>query len=377
MNRKTQQEIANQGGRHANVRIGVATVLKGESQWVQIFPAEREWYGWDGRGPYRLFNPQAVVEASKVASVLDKAMIDRDHARQLAPAGTPVAAAGWFKDYEAKDDGSIWGFAEWTNKGKAELAEKEYRFFSATFMIDQDTREILSITGGTITNTPNFQNMQALATGQQTQKPNPEKETELMKPELIALAKALGLDHEKHTEEQILAAAQKAQEDLAKMREDVASLAKELKISGDADIAAISKAAKTQIEEAAAKSKDADPNEYVPRSMYDELATRMDNMEKSSSDKAATDAVELAMKEGKIAPAQKDWAEGYAKQDLAGFKAFVEKQPQIIKPGETTASQKKDSEDGSLTAEDIAVAKQMGNDPEDLKPKKKDEGKAA
>ncbi len=193
-----------------------------------------------------------------------------------------------------------------------------------------------------------------------------------MKPEMIALAKALGLDPEKSSEEEILAAAQKNHESFVALQEDVASIKQIFKLDDDASIDKIQEAVKAAVEETASKEKPGvNPEEYVPREMYEELATRMDSIEKDTASKAASEAVASAIKAGKIAPAQKEWAEDYASTNLDGFNKFVEKQPVIVS-GETAAARQHADGHGGLTEQDIEVAKQLGVDPETLKDKKEE-----
>lgn len=348
----------------SGVEAAYASALQGADQWVQIFPAEKEWYGADGRGPYRMSNPEAIVKASMEAQRLQYARIDREHASMLAQPGTSVPAAGWFKEFAVRD-GAIWGRAEWTPRATEELASKEFRFFSAEFVVNKITREIECITGGTLTNSPNFRQMQALATAEKTPSSN-QKETDPMKKELIALAKALGLDPEKATEEEILVAAAQSRADLNKLQEDLASIRKALDLKDDARADAIIETAAAR-KKADSKGGTPDPKEFVPRQMYDELASRMDKFEKTAAQSAAEEVVATAMKDGKITPAMKGWAEGYAQRDMASFKAFLDKQPKIVDAEETAAAKRRESTHGGLTDADIEIAKQLGTDIEDLK----------
>ncbi len=372
---KNESQQKNETKKNQGEVTGFATALVVDGPWVQIFPAAAEWYGADGRGPYRMSNPQRVILQSRSDEFIRFSMIDRDHARQLAPAGTPVKAAGWFTEYEVREDGSVWGRVDWTPKGKSELDDREFRYFSPTFRFDKATREITVITGGSLTNTPNFREMQALASKEKTKTQTPSEENNPMKKELIALAKSLGLDPEASSEEEILAAARKSQEKMKKLEEDVASIKKLVKLDDDADIASVQNAVKDIAgkQETASATK-VDPEEYVPRKMYDELATRMDNFEKDVSQKNATETVASAIKDGKITPAQKEWAEDYARSNPDGFKKFLDKQPKIVGGNDETATAARFAEEnGGLTEADVEVAKQLGVDPDKLKDKKNKE----
>ena len=61
-----------------------------------------------------------------------------------------------------------------------------------------------------------------------------------------------------------------------------------------------------------------------------ETAKKLQEMEEKLAKRDADDAVTLALKCGKIAPAQKEWASAYALKDPAGFADFVKKAPQVV-----------------------------------------------
>ena len=54
---------------------------------------------------------------------------------------------------------------------------------------------------------------------------------------------------------------------------------------------------------------------------------RVKALEEKLADRDAEEAVELALKSGKITPAQRGWAKGYALKSPDGFKEFLEKAP--------------------------------------------------
>ncbi len=63
------------------------------------------------------------------------------------------------------------------------------------------------------------------------------------------------------------------------------------------------------------------------------LAAKVAALEEAQRKKDADEAVEKALKAGKITPAQKKWADEYAEKDLAGFNAYVEAAPQLVHLG--------------------------------------------
>ena len=60
------------------------------------------------------------------------------------------------------------------------------------------------------------------------------------------------------------------------------------------------------------------------------LAEELKALKQQNAEREANDAVILALKAGKITPAQKEWAKSYALSDPKGFGSFVEKAPQIV-----------------------------------------------
>ena len=79
------------------------------------------------------------------------------------------------------------------------------------------------------------------------------------------------------------------------------------------------------------------------------------------------EAVELALKSGKITPAQRDWAKGYALKSPEDFRQFMEKAPQVVPMGEIGGTEKlalKDKEPDEAT---LLVCKQLGISADDVK----------
>ena len=96
-------------------------------------------------------------------------------------------------------------------------------------------------------------------------------------------------------------------------------------------------------------------------------------LKQQNAQRDADEAVTLALRAGKITPAQKDWARSYALADPKGFDAFVEKAPQVVPMGEIdlggTVALKSDKPDEATTL----VCKQLGVSQEDLEKYGKEE----
>lgn len=139
--------------------------------------------------------------------------------------------------------------------------------------------------------------LQALGGARTGDKPDASKST---RDHLAAHAKAAGIGEDKSKEN-----------DMA----DLKNIAKVLGLSDDADeaaiVAAIGEAKKGGAELA-------------------ELRTEIGTFREERAVAAATTSVENAIKAKKLAPAQREWATAYARKDPEGFKAYVEKTPQIF-----------------------------------------------
>jgi phage I-like protein len=127
-------------------------------EWIQVIPAGPDIEALDGR-TFQNTDPAAIVAAFENHPI--DIPIDWEHATQRkAPKGEKAPAAGWIKRLEVRD-GSVWGRVDWTPQGAADLASKEYRYFSPAFGHNL-AGIILSLVSGGLTNEPAFV-MQAVA----------------------------------------------------------------------------------------------------------------------------------------------------------------------------------------------------------------------
>ncbi|MBE0529529.1 MAG: hypothetical protein IH626_01795 [Rhodospirillales bacterium] len=314
-------------------------------EWVHLMPLGSI-EARDGR-KWTLKDPQAVVAAS-AARGLD-AVVDYEHQTDLAEKnGQPAPAAGWIKEFQVRADG-IWGRVDWTTLGADRIRAKEYRYLSPTFLADKKTGEVKAILRAALTNNPAL-DLVALAT----------ERDDCMEELLKALAAALGLP-ENTTQETALAKVGDLVKSAKTAEETVAAIRTSLKVDATADATAIAKAIDTAVakaKEEAAKS-DVDPKAFVPRAEFDRVATQLTKMQTDLSADKATEAVEAAMREGKIAPASKDWAMAYAKKDAEGFADYVKGAPVVVTPG--GGGNPTPPKAGSpLTEDELATCRQLG-----------------
>lgn len=173
-------------------------VLENEGQvpeWIHLVPAGRI-ETFDGRGPYEISDPQAVIEASFAAR--GDIEIDVNHSTFLAASkGGEAPARGWITEMQARQDG-IWGKVRWTKEGARLVAEKAYRRISPVLDLSlEDSKRVVSIRNASLVNRQNLRGLTAL---------NFEKEERMSF--LEQLAALLGLDAGA-SEDQVTAAIKK------------------------------------------------------------------------------------------------------------------------------------------------------------------------
>jgi phage I-like protein len=147
---ETQDMIANELGVSGTIISEYSTA----PEWIELLPAG-DFAGRDGRGPFRLSNPAAVVTAT-VGLRMDAGLpIDYDHATDFAaPSGRPAPAAGWIRAIEVRD-GALWGRVEWTSHGRSAVVTREYRYISPVFEYSHDG-EVQRLLRAALTNNPNL-----------------------------------------------------------------------------------------------------------------------------------------------------------------------------------------------------------------------------
>ena len=312
-----------------------------DDDWMLLFAA-----GWgelaDGT-KYHVDKTAFGLVQTLIASRGNEIVFDYEHLT-LEKAKAP--AAGWIKELSWEDGVGIRARVEWTKTAAKHLEEKEYRYFSPVFMIRQRDLRVCGLHSVALTNTPKTKHLTPILAKLglvQT------KEEAMDRKELIA---ALGLS-EDATDADIMAAVAKLGIKLPEAEEKeilpkAVAAALELK-DGDgesvavASIHALKQAGKTGV------------------SLEDFNALKQE-----VADRKAGDAVAVAMAKGKVTPDQKDWALEYAKKDLEGFEVYAAKAPVVV-PVEALPGKTERAKDGELSDADLAVAKMMDVDPEDLK----------
>ncbi|NYZ12881.1 hypothetical protein HL658_09980 [Azospirillum sp. RWY-5-1] len=327
----------------------------GAPDWIKVAPLGTV-TGRDGRGPY-VWGDRAQAERIVAASLAYAAgsgagggqgidlMVDYNHAYDLAAMrGTGEApAAGWIKALEVRDDG-IWGRVDWTARAAAQIAGREYRYFSPTFEFDPATRTVTRIVRGGLVTHPNF-NLTALAAAG-----DPTDMDETLKaflkalglpettardaalasaarlasangPALTALAAAAGLDA---TADAAAVTARVVQ--LASARSGLDQVAAAVGLAAGAETPAVLAAV-------TARPATADPAKYVPMEQYLATAAALTALQKETAAAGADAAIDAAVTAGKITPATRDHFKAVYAANPAGWPALAAALPVIVPPG--------------------------------------------
>ncbi|MEL6477629.1 MAG: phage protease [Pseudomonadota bacterium] len=305
-------------------------------EWVQLTPKGPRLAGNDGR-TWTLPNPEAVVGAFNARG--DQVPIDLNHATHIkGPKGEDAPAVGWVQAMEVRD-GAIWGRVSWTDHGRQMLATQSYKFLSPAFHFEKAKGEVLRIVSAGLTNTPNLK--------------------------MVALNNAQGADTPAEQE--------------TPMALDAKKITDALKLQDGANTEQVVLAINTVQEKAAATP---DPAAFIPVETHQLALNRataaeakLAERDKAETETAINAAVDAAIADGKIAPANRAHflAMCSAEGGLDTFKAFVATAPKVVE-GTAALDGKTPGGAVALNATDQELAKALGmTEAEMLEQKKKEE----
>ena len=280
-------------------------------------------------------------------------VIDYEH-QTLSDVQAP--AAGWIKDLYPGED-ALMARVEWTKKGREYIANKEYRYLSPVVLVKKADQHAAVFHSAALTNTPAITGMFAIINSDALSI----EEEEEPRMELSALIELLGLE-EGTAEEDVL----KRIKELTQQAAEEGQGGQEGK-EGPAKEGTQLVANKTVLD-LLGLPEDARTEDVTARIMAFKagdsvLQRRGAGLEKQAASQKAEELVGLAMKDGKLSPAQKEWAVAYALSDPKGFAKFVEKAPVVVPMGKTAFAADERKQDGV----DWRILKNQGVTEEDLK----------
>jgi phage I-like protein len=298
--------------------------------WVELIPAGI-FHGRDGRGPFRLAEPAAVIAATEALKMQAGIPIDYDHATDFAaPEGRPAPAAGWIRELAARD-GAIWGRVDWTPRAAAAIRAREYRYISPVFQFDPAEGTVTRLLRAGLTNNPNLC-LTAIATAAHlTAAANKDG---IMDDFLDQLREALGLDDDASPE-------------------DIVDCVRALLAARDGD---------GNGDDTAASAASPDPARLVAVAEFQKALTELNAMRAERATEKAERLVDDAIRAGKLIPAQRAWATAYCAADAAGFRAFMARQPAVIAAGTELDGEppRREGRAGILSQAETAICAQLG-----------------
>ena len=339
---------------------------------IQIIP-----FGEDiptEKGPFTLDEEGAKAIILDFDAQKNDMVIDYEH-RTLS--GQEAPAAGWIKKLfavipasEEKDSGQagttkgqagmtekkapgIWAVVEWTDRAKQYLKNREYRYLSPVFLKRLSDNKVVRLINAALTNQPAIDGMEPIVNkGAET----PDESGDV--------GARLGAPAKQGKEERImkrllemLGLPETATED-----EAVAVIRTMLDTAAAAQVASKEVLAALGLTEGASAS-EVTGTIIAMKQSYEkapDLTKRVSELEASAKKKCADELVETAMKEGKVTPAQKDWALSYAGRDPEGFKVFVSKAAVVVPMAEVAGAARSETGVAPLDEMQMAVNKALG-----------------
>ena len=278
--------------------------------------------------------------------------------------GERAPAAGWVKELFA-EDGHIKARVEWTIPAKQYLENKEYRYLSPVITVRKSDNKATGLHSLALTNTPAIAGMTPIVNSSTFQG------GEINMNELIKkIAAALGLG-EDADEEQILTALSACVEENKALKEAAEGGKAPGKKSGedgkpeDQDDGIVANKSVCELLGLKAGASTADVAASI-MALKGGVDGRVKALEEKLADRDAEETVELALKSGKITPAQRGWAKGYALKSPDGFKEFLEKAPQAVPMSGIAGGDAPALKGGKPDEATMLVCKQLGVSAEDV-----------
>ena len=291
-------------------------------------------------------------------------VIDYEHQTLHKEAnGQPAPAAGWIHGLRWIADKGLYAEVELTQRARDLVAAGEYRYFSPVFEYAKGTGDVVRVLMGALTNHPAIAGMDAInlmaaATARfgANPHPNPPETTVTLLEKLLA---AIGLPANTPEDAAIAACTSiKSQAEAARAA---------LKLDDTATAETVT-AACTSLRTAATNATP-DPAKYVPINVVQELQTNVAALTADVNKRQLDDLIAPALADGRLLPAQEDWARDLGKTNVAALTNYLKTAQPIAALTATqtggkspAAGETKDAH--GLTKDELAVAAACGLAPE-------------
>lgn len=284
--------------------------------------------------------------------------------------GQPAPAAGWFRGLKWIDGRGLYAVVELTARAREHIDAKEYLYFSPVFEYDRKTGTVLAVYMGALTNNPGIHGMDqlslaAVATAVFLPANQPPEST--VNPLLKALLAALGLPAE--TPEAAAIAALTALGPITTLQAQATAARTALALPVDATADAVAAACTSLRTTAAAAAGAPDPAKYVPVAVVEALRGDIAALTTRQRTDDVNTAVTSALADGRLLPAQEDWARNLGSTNLAALASYIATAQPIAALSGTQTQGKPPvvAAAGALTSDQLAVCTAMGMTPEQFK----------
>lgn len=256
-------------------------------EWITLIPAGT-FSLVDGRGPFRNFDPEAIISASNARRGNTQLPGDYDH--HIDNAGTTGIrgiASGWVEELKA-EDGAVRARVRWTDAAAKHLAASEYRYISPRFGADENGN-VLCVVRFALTNNPAIKDLPAIA-AHERHTPTKENDVNLLQRLAGILAISASV-----TEDQLI--------DLVRALHE--------KLTGVTKAASLTSAAAAE-DLISALRNSPDATKFVSAADHQKVVDELAGLKKATADANTvrltaeiSAAVEAASKSGHVIPAQK------------------------------------------------------------------------
>jgi|GEM_PF-1133868 len=332
-------------------------------EWIELLPIG-EIPTRDGRGPYKLSDPDAVIKATHALDMSAGIPIDYDHATDFAaPKGGPAPAAGWIVELKA-EGGKFLGRVNWTEAGAQAVASKEYRYISPVFNYDK-SGNVVRLLRAALTNNPNLY-MTAISSRSEAPMAGSTMSADEFK---NRMSEVHGLSADA-SHEDILDAARDRKTAHDKHHKSVDDARACEDAGGPEDPDGDDDAPGENNEEAMVARMIA-AGKVVSHDAHAKLVGEVSELKAARTRERAEHLVDDAIRGGRLIPAQRDWGLAYASRDEKSFGEFLSKQPRLnlgadgrLAGALPVSTTNVSSAAQVLTASEIAVCSEMGIDLE-------------
>lgn len=317
---------------------------------------------------------EMTVPAWHIDQVVASKVIERFQARRTPPVvdyehqtlhketnGQPAPAAAWMRALQWRDTG-LWATVELTSRAAELIRTGEYLYVSPVFRYHPQTGEVLSIEMAALTNNPAIDGMEPLAklAAATFGFSDPLEEPSMKLLAAVVAALSLAADT---TEDAALVALSAVKPKL----DTLAALNTQLGVDAGAE-GAVAVAACTALKTAASATAP-DPAKFVPVAVVDALRTDLAALTAKTTAREVDELVNAGLADGRLLPAQKDWAISLGQKDLAALSGYLATSTPIaaLNGTQTGGQPPAGAKDANgLTPVELAVCSATGIDPKDF-----------